>query len=318
MIRVRSVHKSFGSFHAVRGVSFEIPAGQCVGLLGPNGAGKTTTLRMLTGFIPPTSGEISVGGHDTVTDSLRARRILGYLPESTPLYPEMRVVDYLDHRARLFGVQRVNRRTAIQAAAEQCRVRDVLRRRVGHLSKGYKQRVGLAAALVHNPPVLILDEPTSGLDPTQIRETRSLIRDLAQNRTVLVSSHILPEVEKTCDRVIIIARGRVRADASPQRLIESGGGVQSHTVEAQAPIAAQQERVTAVLAAALPSGVEIAAGATTADGWTTFTIKPTPAETELRERILAALQAAGVRMRDLHRASPSLEQVFVTLVEEAA
>ena len=152
MIRVQHVHKSFSGFYAVRGISFEVPTGQCVGLLGPNGAGKTTTIRMVTGFLPPTSGSIQVDGTDTISDSLEARRRIGYLPEATPLYPEMRVRDYLDHRARLFGVVRVDRHRAVTAAAEKCWLGEVLHRRIGHLSKGYKQRVGLAACLLYTSP----------------------------------------------------------------------------------------------------------------------------------------------------------------------
>lgn len=318
MIRVRNVHKAFGTVRAVRGVTFEITTGQCVGLLGPNGAGKTTTIRLVTGFLPPTSGDITIGGHDTVEDSMAARSLIGYLPESTPLYPEMRVWDYLDHRARLFGVGRAKRKSSIGAAAEQCRVADVLRRRVGQLSKGYKQRVGLAAALVHDPRVLVLDEPTSGLDPTQIRETRSLIRTLSRNRTVLVSSHILPEVEKTCDRVIIIAGGRVRADDSPQRLIEaSGAEVASVACTAQvfAPVNAQREQALGVLRGALPSGADVVVQPAEGD-WTTYVIRG--CATDPREAALAALVRAGIRVREVSRATPTLEQVFVNLIEQEA
>lgn len=317
MILVRRVHKSFGSVQAVRGVSFEILRGQCVGLLGPNGAGKTTTIRMVTGFYPPTSGDISIDGHDMVEDSMGARRIIGYLPESTPLYPEMRVQDFLDHRARLFGVVRSRRKSAIRSAAEQCRVTDVLRRRVGQLSKGYRQRVGLAAALVHDPRVLVLDEPTSGLDPTQIRETRSLIRTLSQNRTVLVSSHILPEVEKTCDRVIIIAGGRVRADAAPRELIEGAAGQGLCTVQAWAPTVAERDRVAAILGSAA-GGAEVGAEWSEGQEWTTFSVRPRVEGADVREPILRALVEGRVRVREVSRAAPSLEQVFVSLIEQEA
>ncbi|MFN7021579.1 MAG: ABC transporter ATP-binding protein [Phycisphaerales bacterium] len=317
MILARQVHKSFGAVQAVRGVSFEILRGQCVGLLGPNGAGKTTTIRMVTGFYPPTLGNISIDGHDMVEDSMAARRIIGYLPESTPLYPEMRVQDYLDHRARLFGVARSRRKLAIQSASEQCRVADVLRRRVGQLSKGYRQRVGLAAALVHDPRVLVLDEPTSGLDPTQIRETRSLIRTLSQNRTVLVSSHILPEVEKTCDRVIIIAGGRVRADAAPRELIERAAGPGLCTVQACAPTPAERDRVMSVIRSAAVSS-EVAAEWSEGQDWTSFTVGPGGDGADVREPILRALVEARVRVREVSRAAPSLEQVFVSLIEQEA
>ena len=322
MILVQQVYKSFGHFYAVQGVSFEVPAGQCVGLLGPNGAGKTTTIRMVTGYHPPTSGRVSIDGHDTIDASLEARRRIGYLPEATPLYPEMRVKDYLDHRARLYGLDHDARKRGVAAAAEQCWLREVMHRRIGQLSKGYKQRVGLAAALVHNPPVLVLDEPTSGLDPTQIRETRSLIRDLAANRTVLVSSHILPEVEKTCDRVVIIARGRVKADGSPRRLVEQaaesdlgGGRAARHTIEVHAPLAAEQERVLARLRA-VPGVDAASAGATDGGGWTSFMVDPKREHPDLREALLSAAMGAGWRVREVHRQSPTLEQVFVRLMEQ--
>jgi ABC-2 type transport system ATP-binding protein len=320
MIRVHNVHKSFGAFQAVRGVSFEVPKGQCVGLLGPNGAGKTTTIRMITGYIPPTSGTVAVGGSDTIRDSMAARQRIGYLPESTPLYPEMRVKDYLLHRARMFAVPRANRAQAVAAAAEQCWLREVLNRRIGHLSKGYKQRVGLASALIHNPPVLVLDEPTSGLDPSQIRETRSLIRDLAANRTVLVSSHILPEVEKTCDRVVIIARGRVKADGHPRRLVEQaahgpGAAPSMHNVEVFAPIAAQQEQILAMIRTI--HGVDAASiGTTDSEGWTRFMVSPRRDTPDLREALLASAMKAGLRVREVQRATPTLEQVFMSLLEQ--
>lgn len=219
MIEATDVNKFYGRFHAVRSLSFRISTGEVVGLLGPNGAGKTTTIRMISGFLPPTSGRIAVCGHDSVRDSLKARRQIGYLAESNPLYPEMRVLDYLTFRARLQGVRSRDRQRAISRVVERCWLADVARRRIGQLSKGYRQRVGLASALIHDPKVLMLDEPSNGLDPTQILETRKLIRDLAKDRTVLVSSHVLPEVERTCDRVIIIARGQVRADGQPARLL---------------------------------------------------------------------------------------------------
>jgi len=233
----------------------------------------------------------------------------------------MRVRDYLDHRARLFGLRRSDRRSGIAMAAEQCRVADVLARRVGQLSKGYKQRVGMAAALVHNPPVLVLDEPTSGLDPTQIRETRSLIRTLAANRTVLVSSHILPEVEKTCDRVIIIAGGCVRADASPRHLIETARGLSVHTVQVFAPINAQREQILLRIRAGLPKGAEVSTEGADLEGWATFTIKPTSEEPDVREMLVGLLArggGGGVRVREISRVTPSLEQVFVSLIEQEA
>jgi len=317
MIRVDSVHKTFGSFHAVRGVSFEIPKGQCVGLLGPNGAGKTTTIRMMTGFLPPSSGKISIGGHDTISAALQARALTGYLPEATPLYPEMRVLDYLQHRAQLYSVPRVTRRRAIQAAADRCRLSDVLRRRIGHLSKGYRQRVGLAAALVHEPQVLILDEPSNGLDPSQIRETRSLIRDLAENRTVLVCSHILPEVERTCDRVIIFAGGRVRADGTPGRLVNEFANRQSTqtcTLEVHAPDAAARESVSALLRS-LPGVSQVQSLEPGTDGWVRLRLHTSGRADDLGEPIITTLHRQSIRIRELGRDRPTLEHVFVSLIE---
>jgi ABC-2 type transport system ATP-binding protein len=233
MLCVRGVTKSFGSFRAVGGVggagggvgvgvSFEIAKGQIVGLLGPNGAGKTTTIRMITGMFPPDTGTITVNGSDTIDASIAARQAIGYLPESAPAYAEMAVEDLIDFRATLHGLPRRTRKAQVDRAIERCWLSDVRRRRVGHLSKGYRQRVGLAAAIVHDPKVLILDEPSNGLDPTQIAEMRRLIRELGQDRVVLVSSHILPEVEKTCDRVIIMIRGQVAADGTTASLTRSG------------------------------------------------------------------------------------------------
>jgi len=321
MIQVQRVSKWFGGasggIRAVDDVSFTIPAGQCVGVLGPNGAGKTTTIRMITGYLPPSAGAIRVNDLDTINDSIRARRVIGYLPESTPLYPEMRVRDYLNYRARLYGLGGSARRRGVGAAMERCWLKDVERRRVGHLSKGYKQRVGLAGALVHSPPVLILDEPTSGLDPTQIRETRSLIKDLASDRTVLVSSHILPEIEATCDRVIIIARGRLRADGAPKALVRQVAASQQalpHTVEVGVS-AAGRERVHRALAAILGVASVQLEGEGTDDRWARFTVSPKPNAGDLREEIARAVGVLGIVCRELRRTQPTLEQVFIRVIE---
>ncbi|VAX40445.1 Gliding motility-associated ABC transporter ATP-binding protein GldA, partial [hydrothermal vent metagenome] len=212
MILVREIRKSFGRVDAVRGISFAIEPGEVVGLLGPNGAGKSTTIRIITSYLSPDEGSVRIDGFDTHSDSLQARQRIGYLPESAPLYPEMSVKGYLDYRARLFCLDRRARQRAIGHAMDRCRIADVARRRVGHLSKGYRQRVGLASVLLHDPPVLILDEPSNGLDPSQIRETRSLVHELAENRTMIICSHILPEVERLATRLIVIAGGLVRAD----------------------------------------------------------------------------------------------------------
>lgn len=211
-IQVDNLSKHYGQVVAVDRITFQVNHGELVGFLGPNGAGKSTTMRILTTFLPATSGIAHVRGFDVMAESMEVRRILGYLPESVPLYPEMRVDEYLVYRAKLKGVDRKKRATRIDWCLERCRIREVRRRLIGTLSKGYRQRVGLADALINDPPVLVLDEPTTGLDPIQIRETLSTIKELAGTHTVLLSTHILPEVEAICDRVIIINRGTLRWD----------------------------------------------------------------------------------------------------------
>lgn len=327
MITAKHISKWYGGgaggsgVRAVRDVSFEVPAGQIVGLLGPNGAGKTTTLRMITGYLPPSLGNITVAGHDTISESIQARRALGYLPEAAPLYPEMRVIDYLKYRARLYGVSAKARKPAIARVLDRCWLTAVARRRVGQLSKGFKQRVGLAGAMLHDPQVLILDEPTSGLDPTQIRETRTLIRELAHKRTVIVSSHILPEVEKTCDRVLIIARGMLRADGAPEALLAPLRAVSPYLVEVQSGGAT----IVRQALAALPDvqGVELG---TAESGWTWIRVIPKAGAPDMREPIAHAITMFGAKAaeaqggpvfaRELRRESPTLEQLFFRIIED--
>lgn len=219
-IRVVDLCKKYGPVLAVDRIHFEVAPGELVGFLGPNGAGKTTTMRILTTFLPATSGVASVCGFDVMDDSMKVRENIGYLPESVPLYPEMRVEEYLTYRAKLKSVERSIRRNRVEECLERCRVKEVRRRLLGTLSKGYRQRVGLADAMVADPKVLILDEPTSGLDPIQIGQTLDTIKSLATTHTVLLSTHILPEVEKICDRVIIISRGTIRWDGRLTKLAE--------------------------------------------------------------------------------------------------
>jgi ABC-2 type transport system ATP-binding protein len=229
MIEVRNLSKRYGEVVAVDGVSFSVERGEVVGFLGPNGAGKTTTMRMLTGFLPPTDGEASIAGHDIFGDPLAARRAVGYLPESPPLYPEMRVERYVDYVARIKDVPRRERKDAVDKALERCALAEVRRRVIGTLSKGFRQRVGLAQAIVHDPPVLILDEPTVGLDPIQIGEIRNLVGELAGGEgkhTIVLSSHILAEVTAICRRVIMVNEGRKTVDASLEELTAGG-----HTLE---------------------------------------------------------------------------------------
>ena len=209
MIEVRNLTKHYGEFVAIRDVSFTAESGSILGFLGPNGAGKTTTMRIITGFMPATSGTVLIDGLDIFTQSLEARRKIGYLPENPPLYADMRVDAYLRFVARLRGVPRSKLADALDHAISVCGLKDVSHRICGQLSKGYRQRVGLAQALIHDPPVLVMDEPTIGLDPRQIHEIRDLIRTLSGSRTVVLSTHILPEVSQICDKVVIIADGHV-------------------------------------------------------------------------------------------------------------
>jgi ABC-2 type transport system ATP-binding protein len=212
MIEVSGLTKRYGDLVAVDGVSFRIGQGQILGFLGPNGAGKTTTMRMITGFMPPTSGSVRVAGFDTLSDSMEVRRRIGYLPESPPLYFDMTVTGFLRFVARLKGVARSEISDAIDRVTSVCGLGDVRGRLLGHLSKGYRQRVGLAQALIHDPPVLVLDEPTIGLDPRQIIEIRQLVRTLGGERTIILSTHILPEVTQVCEKVVIISEGRVAVE----------------------------------------------------------------------------------------------------------
>jgi len=207
VVEVENLTKRYGQIVGIDGVTFSVEKGEVVGLLGPNGAGKSTTMRILTCFMPATSGDARVAGFDVFSQSLEVRKRVGYLPESVPLYPEMRVIEYLNYRATLKGLGRKERRIRIPEALERTHIKEVATRITGQLSKGYRQRVGLADALLHNPEVLIFDEPTVGLDPNQIRETRGLIRGLGQDHTVILSTHILPEVEATCSRVLIMNAG---------------------------------------------------------------------------------------------------------------
>jgi ABC-2 type transport system ATP-binding protein len=218
MIKVENLVKSFGTKLAVNDVSFSVERGEVLGFLGPNGAGKSTTMRMLTGFIPPTSGRITVGGHDVVEDPLPAKRLMGYLPENAPGYADMTVHGFLNFAAELRGLQGGARKQAVHRAVELCFLENVLYQTIDTLSKGYKHRTCLAQALIHDPDILIMDEPTDGLDPNQKYEVRNLIKRMGQNKAIIFSTHILEEVEAACSRVIIIDRGRIVANGTPQEL----------------------------------------------------------------------------------------------------
>lgn len=306
MIQVQGVSKSFGGIRAVRDVSFDVARGEVVGLLGANGAGKSTTIRMVTGFVPADSGSISINGFDTLDAAMAARRQVGYLPESAPSYAEMTTRDYLDFRGRLYGMARTVRKAAIDQSLSRCDLAEVAARRVGQLSRGYRQRVGLAAAIMHDPAVLVLDEPTSALDPRQIRQVRTLVRQLAKDKAVLVSSHILPEVEQTCDRIIVMARGRVRLNAKPRELLAK------HRATAPIVVQVKGDAIVAQRAFAGIQGVSAVEPGVSIGEWHTFTIRGSGA---IEEAIGAAAIRADLGLRELSRAAPSLERIFLELIE---
>jgi len=303
-IEVERLSKQYGQVLAVDDVSFQVKPGELVGFLGPNGAGKSTTMRVLTTFLPATSGIARVGGFDVMTDSMEVRERLGYLPESVPLYPEMRIEEYLAYRARLKGIPRLKRTARIEYCLERCRIKEVRRRLVGTLSKGYRQRVGLADAMLNDPPVLILDEPTSGLDPVQIRETLSAIRELAGSHTILLSTHILPEVEAICDRVIIINRGTLRWDGKLSSLAEQAP---VHVLEIRGPVSevkAHLENETKV--------TRVRVGASDHDV-TTYEID-TAQGIDLRESLAKRVLEKGWSLRRLDLRRQTLEDLYMSVV----
>lgn len=305
MIEVQDLTRRYGDFTAVEGVSFGVDEGEIVGILGPNGAGKTTTLRMITGFLPPTRGRLTIGGMDLFAEPIAARRQIGYLPENVALYPEMRVSEYLWYRARLEGMGRAPARQRIPDVVDACILGEVIDQIIGTLSKGFRQRVGLAAAILHNPRVLVLDEPTVGLDPRQIIAIRELIRELGRQQTLLISSHILPEVELLCQRVIIIDRGRIVGEGSPQDLRDRWLGNTLLRVELRPPAAA----APAVLAA-LPGVLQVE---TIGDGH--FRIECQP-DTDPRESIFRAAVDNDWVLLELSEQRASLEEIFVRLTTQ--
>ena len=309
MIKVENLTKRYAGLTALNNVSFEVNRGEIVGFLGPNGAGKSTTMRILTGFIPASSGRAEVAGLDVFEDSLEVRRHIGYMPENNPLYVDMRVSEYLKFRAKLKGVPRADRKDRIQEVLQMCGLTDVRNRVIGHLSKGYRQRVGMADALLAEPDLLVLDEPTIGLDPVQIRQVRQLIKDLGKRHTILLSSHILPEVEMTCNRVIIIHRGRILASDTPDNLVKTlhaGGLVR---VEVRAPGAEVQVKLRSVDGV---ESVEVEAGN---DGFVRVTIQP-KAGADPREAIFKVVAANGWTLRELSRTRTTLEDIFVQITSE--
>lgn len=304
MIQVDNVSKNFGAVQAVDHISFSVQRGEVVGFLGPNGAGKSTTIRILTTYLPASSGIARVAGHDVMAESMEVRRQIGYLPESVPLYPEMRVEEYLSYRAKLKGVERTVRTKRVEHCLERCRVREVRRRLIGTLSKGYRQRVGLADAMIHDPPILILDEPTVGLDPVQIRETLSLIKDLGREHTILLSTHILSEVEAVCQRVIIIRSGRIGLD---RKLSEVASDTAHLVLEARGPteqVAGCIRSMDGVLSVDV-KGLD--------DGVARYDIH-VQQDRDLREELAQRVIKNGYGIRRLDQRSRRLEDLFIDVV----
>lgn len=304
MIEARGITRRYGDFTAVSDISFSVDEGEIVGMLGPNGAGKTTTIRMVTGFLPPSGGRVTIGERDLFEDPSAARREIGYLPENVALYPEMRVGEYLRYRARLEGLPRSVRGGAIGEVLESCLLTDVADQIIGTLSKGYRQRVGLATAILHNPKVLVLDEPTVGLDPKQIVAIRELIRELGRKHTILLSTHILPEVELLCDRVLIIDRGRIVAQGTPQSLRDQWVGDTRIRIALKGQTDGAAELLGAIDGV---RSVEVTEG----DG-TRFVVE-TSQDRDLREAIFRLAVEQDWVLLELAEESASLEDIFVRL-----
>ena len=313
MIEVRHVTKRYGPVAAVDDVSFRVEAGQILGFLGPNGAGKTTTMRVLTGYLPPTGGTATIAGFDVLEEPIEAKRRTGYLPETPPLYPDMTVREYLTFVARINGLAASERLDRIDRVMERTSIGDVAGRHCGKLSKGYRQRVGLAQAILHNPEVLILDEPTAGLDPKQIIETRELIKELAGDHTIILSTHILPEVSQTCERVVIINKGRVVAEDSPDNLTGRLHGA----VTVQMQVDTADADPTAVLQA-VPGVASVSVGEPGDDG--RLVEVQSARDADIRRDLANAVVTNGWGLLEMRRARLSLEEIFLqlTTAEEPA
>jgi ABC-2 type transport system ATP-binding protein len=318
MIKVEGMTKRYGRTVAVDSISFEVERGQIVGFLGPNGAGKTTTMRVLTCFLPPTAGTARLAGFDVLQQPLEVKRRIGYLPESPPLYPEMEVVEYLNFVGKLKGIPKSELRGRVDEACRHCAIDDVRTRLISKLSKGYRQRVGLAQALIHNPDVLVFDEPTAGLDPKQIIETRQLIKQLAKagQHTIILSTHILSEVEQTCEQVIIINRGKLVATDSVENLTHRLRGAETVAVEVegrdgQLETAQVQRRLEQV------PGVSRVVLKETRDARVLFEVESLQ-KRAIRGEVARAVVEAGWNLNELRPVALSLEEIFLQLTAAEA
>jgi ABC-2 type transport system ATP-binding protein len=309
VIEVQHLTKRYGRVTAVHDVSFRVERGEILGFLGPNGAGKTTTMRILTGYMPATEGKAIVAGFDVFDQPIEAKRRTGYLPETPPLYPDMSVSEYLDFVAKIKGVPSADRRARVQSVMGRTRVTDMANRLCGKLSKGYKQRVGLASALIHNPDVLILDEPTAGLDPKQIIETRELIKELAGDHTIILSTHILPEVAQTCQRVVIINKGRVVAVDTPDNLTARLRGSETMYLQLDANGADAAASIGAV------PGVTRVVEADRRDGMIGYEVDSESGR-DVRRDLARAVVSSGWGLLEMRPMRMSLEDVFLSLTTE--
>ncbi|MFD2255807.1 ABC transporter ATP-binding protein [Luteolibacter algae] len=309
MIEVTNLSKRYGRQLAVRDISFSVARGEIVGFLGPNGAGKTTTIRMLTGYLPPSGGSAKIADFDIFRQSIEARKRIGYMPENVPLYDDMRVREFLSFRARIKGLSNSDARRRVSHVIETCGLEGVRRKMIKTLSKGYRQRVGLADALVHQPELLILDEPTNGLDPIQIRQIRELIKHLALNHTVLISTHILSEVEMIANRVIIIDSGKIKAADTPQNLIADMRAAGRVQCEIQAPA-----EITTPVLANLPH-VKKVSSEPLEDNWMRSTLW-SDSGSDTRQTIASIASENGWPLRSLFRHEATLEDVFVEMTRK--
>lgn len=309
MIKVENLTKRFGRYTAVSEAAFDVGRGEVVGFLGPNGAGKTTTIRMLTGFLPPSSGAASIDGLDVFRKSMEARRRIGYLPESVPLYRDMRVREYLKFRGQIKGLKGDRLRARMEEVVERCGLQGVRRKMIKTLSKGYRQRVGIADALIHDPPLLVLDEPTNGLDPNQIRSIRNLIKQLGEDHTILLSTHILSEVEMICDKIVIIDGGKIMASDTPTNLVNQMRAAGRITVELQADPAKARSALSKL------DHIKKVAHERSHEGWESYSVL-VEAGTDARERISKLCQENSWTIRSLYRHDATLEDVFVELTRK--
>jgi ABC-2 type transport system ATP-binding protein len=306
MIEVENLTKRYGPTLAVSDVTFQAQKGEVLGFLGPNGAGKTTTMRVITGYLPPSAGRVRVAGYDVVEEPLEAKRRTGYMPESPPVYPDMAVTEYLAFVGRIKGISRRELKPRLDEITQRCAIAEVRHRQIGKLSKGYRQRVGLAQALIHNPEVLVLDEPTAGLDPKQIIETRQLIKSLAGQHTVILSTHILPEVSKTCQRVVVINAGKIVAVGTPDELTRRLQGFETILLTVEGTATEVTDKLQRV------GGVNQVEARETSDGRVTYEVHAEKGK-DVRAELARAVVESGWKLYELRGSGLSLEDIFLKL-----